>query len=70
MSSGKALKSIDLRAAEIEANSGGRTNGAATIAVSKRATAPTPHKTHLNALKDPRISIFDMMFPFRHRHEP
>src|ERR1700731_4241388 len=58
---GKVLRSTLPRACEIERSSGGRTNGVATMAVSKRATAPTPHKAHLSAPKDLRISTFDMV---------
>src|ERR1700722_9853620 len=62
--------STALRPSEIERSSGGGDSGAATNAVSSRATAPRPHSSHFKALRGVRISHFDMMIPPRDAAKP
>ena len=49
------------REAEIEASSGGRVRGIATIAASTSASAPTTHSSHRMVLNDQTINNFGMI---------
>jgi hypothetical protein len=60
---GKALKSTDLRASEIEVSSGGRRSGEAIKPASASATKPVAARLQTTALKPPDTIVAIMTKP-------